>query len=88
LSINPTIVYQLGNGFYIGNGDYVINYDWYAQKFFIPFGVRFGKAFVSPTTTWNFYVEYSTSVYYDGWPGPVATHAFRVNGQFQIPVGL
>ncbi|KPK15725.1 MAG: hypothetical protein AMK69_26855 [Nitrospira bacterium SG8_3] len=88
LGINAIIVYQLGDGFYIGNGDYVINYDWYAQKFFIPFGIRLGKAFIDPGTTWNFYAEYSTSVYYDGWPGPVATHAFRLNGQFQIPVGI
>ena len=88
LSINPIFVYQLGNGYYIGNGDYVIDYDWYAQKFFIPFGLRFGKAFIDPKTTWNVYVEYSTSVSYDGWPGPVATHALRVNVQFQIPVGM
>lgn len=88
LSINPIFVFQLGGGFYIGNGDYVINYDWYAREFFIPFGLRVGKAFIDPETTWNFYVEYSTSVHYEGWPGPVATHALRINGQFQIPVGL
>jgi len=88
ISINPIFVFQLGNGWYIGNGDYVINYSWDADAWFIPFGVRLGKAFIQPGKTWNTYVEYSTSVYYDDWPGPVATHAFRINFQYQLPVGI
>jgi hypothetical protein len=30
----------------------------------------------------------ATAVYYDDWPGPVPDHAFRVNVQYQIPVGF
>jgi len=88
IGINPSFVFQLGNGWYIGNGDYVINYNWEANAWFIPIGIRLGKAFIQPGKTWNAYVEYSTSVYYDNWPGPVPGHAFRVNIQYQIPVGF
>jgi len=87
LSINPSFVYQLGGGWYLGNGDYVIRYNWNAGAWFIPFGVRLGKAFVGDTSTWNAYVEYRSSLYYEDWPGPVAEHAVRVNLQYQIPVG-
>jgi hypothetical protein len=88
IGINLILVYQLGGGWYIGNGDYVINYSWDQNKWFIPFGVRLGKAFVGEGSTWNAYVEYSTAVYYEDWPGPVPGHAFRVNVQYQIPVGF
>jgi hypothetical protein len=87
LSLNPAFTYQLGQGWYIGNGDYLIQYHWDANAWFIPFGVRFGKAFVGDNSTWNAYLEYSSSVYYEDWPGPVAGHAIRVNVQYQIPVG-
>ena len=89
LSINPSFVYQLGGGWYIGNGDYVISYDWHNKAFFVPFGVRFGRAIVSPGTTLNIYIEYASSIYYgDDWARPVPGHSFRLNGQFQIPVGF
>jgi hypothetical protein len=88
LSINPTFVFQLGDGWYIGNGDYVIRYNWDASAWLIPFGARLGKAFIQPTKTYNAYVEYASSLYYDDWPGPVPGHSIRINFQFQIPVGL
>ena len=88
LGINAILVYQLGDGWYIGNGDFVISYDWDNSAFRVPFGLRLGKAFINPGTTWNFYVEYSTGLYYDDWRGSVPGHAIRINGQFQIPVGL
>ena len=50
------------------------------------FGVRFGKAFIGETTTWNAYVEYAASLYYKDWIGPAATHGLRINVQFQIPI--
>ena len=87
LGINLTLVYQLGGGYYIGNGDYVISYDWQHGAFNVPFLVRFGKAWIGDTTTWNAYLEYGTSVYYDDWIGPVPGHILRLNVQFQIPVG-
>ena len=89
LAINPSFVYQLGMGWYVGNGDYVISYDWHTKSFSVPFGVRFGRAIVNPGTTWNFYLEYASSMYYaDDWTRPVPGHSIRINGQFQIPVGL
>jgi len=86
LAINLILVYQLGSGWYIGNGDFVISYDWYNQAFFVPFGLRVGKAFIGAKTTWNAYVEYSTSLLYDSWMGPVGTHGLRLNVQYQMPV--
>lgn len=88
LGINPIIVYQLGKGYYIGNGDFVVNYNWDNGTWFVPFGVRLGRAFVGDNSTWNAYVEYSSSLIYDTWQGPAATHAFRINVQYQLPIGL
>jgi hypothetical protein len=88
LGINLILVYQLGDGWYIGNGDFVISYNWQDSAFRVPFGIRLGKAFIDPGTTWNLYVEYATGLYYDEWRGSVPNHAVRVNGQFQIPIGL
>lgn len=88
LGINIVIVYQLGNGFYVGNGDYVIKYDWDSGNFFVPFGIRFGRAFINPKGTWNAYIEYASSLLYDEFPGPIAGQSIRVNVQYQIPVSL
>jgi len=88
LAINPILVYQLGNGWYIGNGDFVVSYDWQNKAFRVPFGLRVGKAIINPGTTWNFYIEYATGLYYADWRGSVPGHAIRINGQFQIPIGL
>jgi len=88
LGINTIIVYQLGDGWYIGNGDFVIKYDWDSGSFSVPFGVRLGKAFISPDGTWNTYIEYASSLIYDSFPGPVPGYSFRVNIQYQIPVSL
>ncbi len=88
LGINTIIVYQLGDGWYIGNGDFVIKYDWESSSFSVPFGVRLGKAFISPEGTWNAYIEYASSLVYDSFPGPVPGHSLRLNVQYQIPVSL
>ena len=88
IGINLIIVYQLGSGWYLGNGDFVMSYNWQTESLFIPFGVRLGKAFIGDKSTWNAYAEYSTSMVYDDWKGPAAGHAFRVNVQYQIPVGF
>ena len=88
LAINPSFVIQIAKGFYAGNGDYVISYNWQDKSWLIPIGIRVGKAIVGDKTTWNVYGEYSTSALYNDWQGPVATHAFRVNVQFQIPLSL
>jgi len=88
LGINAILVYQLGGGWYIGNGDFVILYDWQNKALRIPFGLRIGRAFINPGTTWNVYIEYATGLYYDDWRGSVPGNALRINAQFQIPIGL
>ena len=86
--INLFIVRQLGEGWYIGNGDFVISYSWQNQSWFVPFGLRVGKAFINPKGTWNTYIEYRTWAIDENWVGPVADHNVRINIQYQIPVSL
>jgi hypothetical protein len=88
LGINATFVYQLGEGWYVGNGDFVISYNWQNQTWFVPFGIRVGKAFINPEGTWNTYIEYRTWAIDENWVGPVADHNLRINIQYQIPVSL
>ena len=88
LAINATLVYQLGKGWYVGNGDFVIRYNWQNQSWFVPFGIRVGKAFINPKGTWNTYIEYRTWAIDENWMGPVADHNVRINIQYQIPVSL
>jgi hypothetical protein len=88
LGINITFVYQLGEGWYVGNGDFVVSYNWHNQTWFVPFGIRVGKAFINPGGTWNTYIEYRTWAIDDNWVGPVAEHNLRINIQYQIPVSL
>jgi hypothetical protein len=87
LGINIVAVYQLGKGFYIGNGDFVISYNWQDKSFLVPLLLRFGKAWIGDTSTWNAYFEYGFAAYYDDWIGPVSGQILRLNVQFQIPVG-
>ena len=86
LSINPSFVFQLGQGWYIGNGDFLLRYHWDTKAWWVPFGVRFGKAMVQPGKTYNAYIEYASSVIYDDWIGSIPSWSLRVNFQFQIPV--
>jgi hypothetical protein len=86
LGLNLIIVYQLGNGWYVGNGDYVISYNWQTDGWYIPVGLRLGKAFINEKRTINVYGEWAASATWPGWEGPVASQSFRVNIQWQIPV--
>lgn len=88
LGINPIFVYQLGQGWYIGNGDFVMQYNWQDGSWFVPLHVRFGKAFIDDTKTFNAYIEWGTSMVYTDWKGPVASQAVRINVQWQIPLSL
>lgn len=88
LGMSLTFVYQLGDGWYVGNGDFVVSYNWQNQSWFVPFGIRVGKAFINPKGTWNTYIEYRTWAIDDNWVGPVADHNVRINIQYQIPVSL
>ena len=87
LAINPVIVYQLGSGYYIGNGDFVLSHNWQDGSWLIPLLVRFGRAFIGDTSTWNAYIEYGAPLFYSDWAGPVPSHILRINVQFQIPIG-
>ena len=87
LGIAPFLNYRFGQGWYVGNGDMVALYDWDSSKFYLPVGVRFGKVFVKPKGTWNFYAEYQTSLVYDNYPGPAVKDSYRLNVTYTIPVG-
>ena len=85
LGIAPFLNYQLGNGWYIGNGDMVMRYDWDSREFYMPIGVRVGKVFVGPKSSWNVYGEYQTSLIYDDYPGPAVENSFRINVTYTMP---
>ena len=90
LSINPAVVFQLGGGWYISNGDFVVRYQWDGDNkgWWVPFGLRFGRAFIQPDKTYNAYIEYASSVIYEDWIGSIPTWSLRFNFQFQIPVSI
>jgi len=85
LGIAPFLNYRLGNGWYVGNGDMVIQYDWDSNKFKVPIGVRFGKVDVKEKGTWNYYLEYQTSMVYKDWPGAAVENSIRFNVTYTIP---
>ena len=88
LGIAPFLNYQLGGGWYIGNGDMVIQYDWDSNELYVPIGVRLGKVVAAKTGSWNFYVEYQTSLIYDNWPGTAVKTSIRVNVTKTVPIGF
>ena len=87
LGLAPFLNYQIGDGWYVGNGDMVAQFDWDSKKLYMPIGVRFGKVNVKPNGSWNFYVEYQTSLIYDDWPGAAVKNSYRINATYTWPVG-
>jgi hypothetical protein len=85
LGIAPFLNYQLGGGWYVGNGDMTVRYDWDSKEWYVPIGVRFGKVIVGPSSSWNIYGEYQTSLVYDDYPGPAVADSFRVNVTYTMP---
>lgn len=85
LGIAPFLNYQLGNGWFIGNGDMVARYDWDSNELYMPIGVRFGRVFVGPSSSWNVYAEYQTSLIYDDYPGPAVKDSIRFNVTYTMP---
>jgi hypothetical protein len=85
LGIAPFLNYQLGSGWYVGNGDMTIRYDWDSKEWYVPLGVRFGKVFVGPSSSWNVYGEYQTSLFYDDYPGPAVDNSYRINVTYTMP---
>jgi hypothetical protein len=88
LGIAPFLNYRLGAGWYVGNGDMVALYDWDKSQFYMPLGVRVGKVLVQEKGSWNFYVEYQTSLIKDGWDGSAVKNSYRANITYTMPLGL
>ena len=87
LVINPVVIYQVTDEWYISNGDMVLRYDWHEKEWSIPIGVRIGRLFVRPKGTWNVYAEYQTSLLYKDWPSTAIRNQFRLNLSYSIPAG-
>jgi hypothetical protein len=87
LIVNPFANLVLGKGFYLGTNDLQAQYNWDSKGMIVPVGVRFGYLLVRPKNTWNFYAEYSTTVYNDKWTAPAAKTQVRFNVSYTIPVG-
>jgi len=66
----------------------VIQYDWDSNEVYMPIGVRVGKVVAANKGSWNFYVEYQTSLIYDDWPGTAVKTSIRLNVTKTIPAGF
>ena len=84
---NPFANYVLGKGFYIATNDLQSQYNWDTNGLLVPIGLRFGYLLIKPKQTFNFYAEYSTTVYTDNWIAPAPKNQIRLNVSYQIPVG-
>jgi len=83
LALQPIVVYQLKDGWYISNGESPIAYHWQEKEFLVPMGFRLGKTFPDKRGgTWNLYGEYRTNVVYKDWPGSAASDIIRISGSY------
>ncbi len=87
--ISPSALYSLPAGFYVGSGEWQItqalNRGTSGETLFTA-GARVGKLFISPKDTWNFYVEFQTSIWKDNWTGAAPLSQIRFNIAYTIPV--
>jgi hypothetical protein len=88
LGIAPFLNFRLDKGWYLGNGDMVARYNWDNGEFYMPIGLRFGKVLVQPKSSWNFYVEYQTTLAKDNWNGAAVKDSWRFNVTYTMPVGM
>ncbi len=88
IAIQPLFNYSLKNGYYVNIGETAFSYNWDANAWSIPLGLRFGKVFITDEgSIWNLYGEIRKTVYYgDNWPGSVLDTAFRVNLSYAFPM--
>ena len=86
ITIQPVFNYALPKGYYLNIGETALSYDWQADAWLVPVGIRFGKLFVKPESTWNLYMEYKTTVVYKDWPGSAIDNSLRLNVSYTIPV--
>ncbi len=88
LGIAPFLNFRLDKGWYLGNGDMIARYNWDNGEFYMPIGIRLGKVLVQPKSSWNFYVEYQTSLFKDNWNGAAVKESWRFNVTYTMPVGM
>ena len=88
VSIQPVFNYSLNNGYYLNIGETAFSYNWDANAWLIPLGVRFGKVFINENgSVWNLYGEIRKTVYHGSdWPGSVMDNAVRVNLSYAFPM--
>jgi hypothetical protein len=86
IGINPFLSLTLGDGFYVSNGEMVLLYNWQLSEFYFPFAVRLGKVIVKEEGSWNIYIEYKNSMFYQNWSGPAVKDGYRVNVSYTIPI--
>jgi hypothetical protein len=88
ITIQPIFNYSLKNGYYLNIGETAFSYNWDANAWLIPLGVRFGKIFITDEgSTWNLYGEIRKTVYHGSdWPGSVLDTAVRVNLSYAFPM--
>ncbi len=83
LAVQPIVVYQLNNGWYISNGESPIAYNWQKNEFLVPMGFRVGKTIKDRKGgTWNAYAEYRTNIIYKDWPGAAASNIIRISASY------
>jgi len=88
IAVQPIFNYSLKNGYYLNIGEIALSYNWDADAWSIPLGLRFGKVFITDQgSTWNFYGEIRKTVYHsNSWPGSVLDTAFRFNLSYAFPM--
>jgi hypothetical protein len=82
IAIQPFATYSFNQNWYISNGESPFAYNWQANEWLIPFGVRVGRLFMTNSGTWNAYGEYRFPIVYKDWPGAVADNTIRVQVSF------
>ena len=83
LALQPIVVYQLNDGWYISNGESPIAYNWQKNEWLVPLGFRLGKTIKDKRGgIWNAYAEYRTNVVYKDWPGAAASDIVRISASY------
>jgi hypothetical protein len=83
LALQPIVVYQLSDGWYISNGESPIAYHWQDKEWLVPLGFRLGKTIKDKRGgTWNAYAEYRTNVIYKDWNGAAASDMVRISASY------
>ena len=83
LALQPIVVYQLKDGWYISNGESPISYNWQTKEWLVPMGFRLGKTIKDKRGgIWNAYAEYRTNIVYKDWKGAAASDIIRISASY------